>query len=200
MKELLIATRNAGKIKELAELLADLPIRLRNLNDFADTFEPEETGVTFAENAALKVQSYALQTGVRALADDSGLEVEALNGAPGVYSARYAGVGASEQERIEKLLKELGDSENRRACFVCAMAVADEKGGIEFTAEGICEGRIAFKSAGNDGFGYDPIFIPDGFLETFGELPKEIKQQISHRKRAIDKIIQQIRRFYANPT
>ncbi len=200
MTELVIATRNVGKVKELAELLADLPIRLHNLNNFTNNFEPEETGATFAENAALKARSYALQTGVRALADDSGLEVEALNGAPGIFSARYAGIAASDQDRIEKLLAELGDNENRRARFVCAMAVADEKGDIEFTAEGICEGRIAFTASGNGGFGYDPIFVPDGFSETFGELSNEVKQQISHRKRAIDKIIQQIRRFYANLT
>lgn len=200
MTKLVIATRNAGKVKEIAGLLADLPVRLFDLNDFTNTCEPEETGSTFAENAALKAQSYALQTGVRALADDSGLEVEALNGAPGIFSARYAGIAASDQERLEKLLKVIGDSENRRARFVCAMTIAGKNGAIEFTAEGICEGRIASAASGNGGFGYDPIFIPDGFSETFGELPNGVKQQISHRKRAIDKIIQQIRRFYADWT
>ena len=196
MRQLVIATRNAGKIRELEELLADMPLRLRSLNDFRDGFEPEETGATFAENAALKARSYALQTGVSALADDSGLEVEALGGAPGVFSARYAGANASDQERIEKLLAEIGNSENRRARFVCAMAVAGENGAIKFTAEGVCDGQIARSARGNGGFGYDPIFIPDGFSETFGELPNGVKQQISHRKRAISEIIQQIRRFY----
>ena len=196
MLSLVIATRNAGKIKELEELLADLPLRLISLKDFPNSFEPEETGATFAENAALKARSYALQTGVWALADDSGLEVEALGGAPGVFSARYAGANASDQERIEKLLAEIGNSENRRARFVCAMAVADENGAVKFAAEGVCEGRIALSASGKGGFGYDPIFIPDGFSETFGKLPNTVKQQISHRKRAISEIIQQIRRFY----
>lgn len=200
MLKILIATRNTGKVKEIAGFLADLPIQVLSLDDFTDIFEPEETGKTFAANAALKANSYALQTGVWALADDSGLEVEALNNAPGIYSARYAGVAASDTERIEKLLEEIGAAENRCARFVCAMAVADETGELKFTTEGICDGQIAFKAHGNGGFGYDPIFIPNGFSGTFGELPNEIKQQISHRKRAIDEIIQQIRHFYANRT
>lgn len=200
MLKLVIATRNAGKVEELAGLLADLPIHLHCLDDFPNTFEPEETGATFAENAALKAQSYALQTGVRALADDSGLEVEALNGAPGIFSARYAGIDADDRQRLKKLLEELGDAENRRARFVCAMAIAGENGRIALTAEGICSGRIALEASGKSGFGYDPIFIPDGFAETFGELPRDIKQQISHRKLAIDKIIQQIRSFYGTST
>lgn len=200
MLKLLIATGNQGKVKEIAGFLADLPVRVYNLNDFTETFEPEETGTTFAENAELKARSYALQTGLWALADDSGLEVEALNNAPGIYSARYGGKELSDQARIEKLLAEIGAAENRRARFVCAMTIADEKGAIEFTAEGICEGRIALQASGSGGFGYDPVFIPEGYAETFGELPKEIKQRISHRKRAIDKIIRQMRLFYANRT
>ena len=198
--KLLVATKNAGKVKELRELLANLSIETVDLNDFPSVVEPEETGATFIENAVLKANYYALQTGVWALADDSGLEVEALNGAPGVFSARYAGVGASDVERIEKLLSEIGITESRRARFVCAMAVADENGAIKFTAQGVCDGKIAAEARGTGGFGYDPIFIPEGFYETFGELPNSIKQQISHRKRAISEIIQQIRRFYAVPT
>jgi len=200
MLKIVTATRNKGKVKEIAGFLADLPVQVFSLDDFANIFEPEETGKTFAENAALKANSYALQTGVWSLADDSGLEVEALNNAPGVYSARYGGIEASDNERIEKLLKEIGSAENRRARFVCAMAVSDEKGEIKFTAEGICEGQIAFKSYGNGGFGYDPIFIPEGFSKTFGELSNETKQQISHRKQAIYKIIQQLRHFYTKRT
>ncbi len=199
MSQLLIATKNIGKIKELEKLLADTPVQLKSLNSFADAVEPEETGATFTENAVLKAQSYALQTGLRALGDDSGLEVEALEGAPGVFSARYAGAGATDAERIEKLLKELGkvQEENRRARFVCAMAIARATGEIEFTAEGVCSGSIAFAASGANGFGYDPVFIPDGFLETFGELSGGIKQQISHRARASAKIIEYLRRFYA---
>jgi len=197
--EILIATKNVGKIKELEKLLADLPVQLRSLYDFPNAIEPEETGATFAENARLKANSYALQTGLRAVADDSGLEVEALNGAPGVYSARYAGVDATDAERIEKLLKEINETSAsiRRARFVCAMAIARATGEIEFVAEGICDGKIAQMVRGAGGFGYDPIFIPDGFSATFGELSGDIKQQISHRARASFKIIQYLRHFYA---
>jgi len=198
MKEILIATKNAGKIKELGGLLESLPVQLRSLNDFPKTIEPEETGATFVENAVLKAKSYAQQTGGWALADDSGLEVEALNNAPGIFSARYAGATATDKERIEKLLKELDGIENRAARFVCAMAVADETGEIKFVAEGVCSGKIALAASGEGGFGYDPVFIPDGFSATFGELSGEIKQQISHRARATLKIIQYLRGIYAN--
>ena len=197
--ELLVATKNAGKIKELEELLLDLPFRLRSLNDFPNVFEPEETGATFAENAALKARYYALQTNLPALADDSGLEVEALGGAPGVLSARYAGEDATDAERIEKLLAEINATrkQNRRARFVCAMAIADGTGAIEHIAEGACSGKIALTAKGTNGFGYDPIFIPDDFTETFGELPHNIKQQISHRARATFQIIQYLRHFHS---
>jgi XTP/dITP diphosphohydrolase len=199
MPELVIATKNVGKIKELEKLLADLPVRLRSLNDFADVIEPEETGMTFSENAILKAHSYAGQTGIPALADDSGLEVEALSGAPGVLSARYAGASATDANRIEKLLREVKETNdaNRRARFVCAMAIADAAGETRFVAEGVCGGVIASTRRGANGFGYDPVFIPDGFSETFGELSGDIKQQISHRARASRKIIQYLRRFYA---
>jgi len=199
MSELVLATKNIGKIKELENLFADLPFRLRSLNDFTNVIEPGETGTTFTENACLKAESYARQTGLWALADDSGLEVEVLDGAPGIYSARYAGVNATDAERIEKLLKEMSEAndKNRRARFVCAMAIARETGKIEFTAEGVCDGRIAFEASGKGGFGYDPIFIPDGFTGTFGELSSDIKRQISHRARATFKIIQYLRGFYA---
>lgn len=198
-QELLIATGNVGKVKELEELLADFPIRLRSLKEFPNVVEPEETGATFVDNAELKAKYYAEQTGIRALADDSGLEVEALNGAPGVYSARYAGKNARDAQNIEKLLTEIKENgtENRLARFVCAMTIANSDGEIEFTTEGVCDGKIAFQPNGSGGFGYDPVFIPNGFSETFGELPSDIKQQISHRARATAKIIQYLRRFYA---
>ncbi len=198
--KILLATGNTGKVRELRELMADSPVQPVDLTEFPHIVEPEETGSTFLENAELKAKSYSLQTGLWALADDSGLEVEALNGAPGVFSARYAGANAGNEKRIKKLLDELGNTESRRARFVCVMAVADENGTIKFNAEGICNGSIAFRASGEGGFGYDPIFIPDGFSETFGELPNEVKQQISHRKRAIVEIIQQIRRYYDDLT
>ena len=198
--ELLIATKNAGKIKELKELLIDLPIQIRCLNEFPSITEPEETGATFADNAILKAKYYALQTKLWALADDSGLEVEALNGAPGVFSARYAGENAAADEKIEKLLEELNNIKDRRAGFVCAMAIADKTGEIKFIADGVCYGTIALTASGANGFGYDSIFIPDGFSQTFGELSDQVKQKISHRARATEKIIQHLRRFYAAST
>lgn len=198
-KELLIATRNPGKIREIEQLLAGLPVVLRSLNDFGDIIEPEETEATFAENAILKARFYASQTQLRALADDSGLEVDALNGAPGVFSARYAGAGASDAEKIEKLLNELRKTpgDNRRARFVCAAAIADQGGAVEFLAEGVCDGKIVENPRGTKGFGYDPIFAPDGFSETFGELSDGVKGEISHRARALNKIIAFLRRFSA---
>ena len=198
--KLLIATGNSGKVVEIADLLADLPVRLLNLKDFPPIAEPSETGATFAENAALKAVYYAAHTGIPALADDSGLEVSALDGAPGVLSARYAGANADDDARIAKLLGALGNCGDRRARFVCAMAIADADGTIRRRAEGFCAGAIALEKRGANGFGYDPIFIPDGFAETFGELSAETKRRISHRKRATDEIIQQLRRFYDNPT
>lgn len=197
--QLLIATSNPGKIKELHELLADLPVTLKSLRDFAPVEDVEETGATFAENAILKAREYAVTNKIWAVADDSGLEVEALGGAPGVFSARYAGEGASSEARIEKLLQELektGDR-TRRARFVCVMAIADETGAIKFTAEGACDGKITAKPVGTGGFGYDPVFLPDGFDETFGELSGEVKQKISHRARASEKIIAYLRDFIA---
>jgi XTP/dITP diphosphohydrolase len=195
-KQILIATGNKGKIKELTELLADLPLILRGLNEFPNILEVEETGMKFSENAILKAKGYAVQTGLWSLADDSGLEVDALGGAPGVFSARYAGENAGDKAKIAKLLNELGQSGNRRARFVCAVAIADEKSEIKFKAKGICDGRIALNPAGTMGFGYDPIFIPNGFELSFGELSGEIKQKISHRAEAMEKINQYLRGFY----
>lgn len=194
---ILAATKNSGKIKELKKLLADLPLQLRSLNEFSNIVDVEETGETFAENAVLKAQGYALQTGLLALADDSGLEVAALNGAPGIFSARYAGENSNDEEKISKLLKELNKTldKKRKARFVCAMAISDDKGEIKFLAEGICNGTIALTSSGTQGFGYDPVFIPAGFEQTFGGLESEIKLKISHRAQAIKKIIRYLGTF-----
>lgn len=200
--EIVIGTKNTGKIKELADILADSPVTLRSLNDFANVSEPEETGADFIENAVLKAREYARQTGLWALADDSGLEVEALGNAPGVFSARYAGKNATNEERIAKLLGELNKThdERRLARFVCAMAIADDCGEIRFVAEGVCGGRITNAPRGTNGFGYDPIFVPDGFSETFGELSDDVKREISHRARASAKIIAYLRHFIAVST
>ncbi|MDT7688456.1 MAG: XTP/dITP diphosphohydrolase [Acidobacteriota bacterium] len=193
--ELLIATGNAGKVRELSQLLAGLPVRLRLLSEFGDVQEPEETGTTFAENATLKALHYSAHSHVLTLSDDSGLAVDALGGAPGVYSARYAGPQATYAERMARLLDELASvqDEERRARFVCVIAVADPSIGVVETFEGTCEGRIAHAPRGMGGFGYDPIFIPEGHAKTFGELPDEVKHSISHRARALDLAVRHLR-------
>lgn len=195
--EILIATNNKGKIREFSELLADFPIRFRTLAEFPNVPEVEETGTTFEENAVLKAVQYARQTGLLAIADDSGLEVDALAGAPGVFSARFGGNDLSDAERIEKLLFELektGDSK-KKARFICVIVVANQSGDIYYTAHGTCEGKIAATPSGTNGFGYDPIFIPDGFDQTFGQLPNEIKHKISHRTRAVGEITRFLQGF-----
>lgn len=197
--QLLVATQNPGKISELRDLLRDSPYILRDLSEFPEVAEVAETGTTFAENAGLKAAGYALQTGLWTLADDSGLEVAALDGEPGVRSARYAGgvEKSSDRENIRKLLGKLKNVEpdRRQARFFCQMAISDEKGRIKFTAAGACNGRIALTPAGTNGFGYDPVFIPDGYERTFGELSGKIKQKISHRRRALEKIIDFLRKI-----
>jgi XTP/dITP diphosphohydrolase len=187
--ELLVATNNAGKVRELARLLALMPLRLRLLSEFDDIPEAVESGTTFAENAVLKATHYSARSGLFTLSDDSGLAVDALGGRPGVYSARYVGPHATYAERMSRLLEELsaaGDAE-RSARFVCVIAVADPSTGEVETFEGVCEGRIARAPRGTGGFGYDPLFVPEGHTQTFGELPDEIKQHISHRARALAK-------------
>jgi XTP/dITP diphosphohydrolase len=194
--ELLIATRNEGKVRELTALLAGLPVLLHSLTDFPETTEVEETGSSFAENAALKARQYAAQTGLWTLADDSGLEVEALGGAPGIFSARYGGAHATYAERMSRLLAELEQKkdEERRARFVCVIAIADSPASAPDIFEGECAGRIAREPRGTNGFGYDPIFIPDGHEQTFGELSEETKQRLSHRARALRSALEFIRR------
>lgn len=196
-RKILMATGNIGKIREFSELLKDLPIEICGLKDFAKIEVVAETGATFAENASLKAAGYARQTGLWTLADDSGLEVEALGNAPGIFSARYAGEATSDREKIEKLLAELkktGDGE-KKARFVCAIAFAAPAGEIVRVETGVCSGRITDKPLGENGFGYDPIFVPENYRETFGELPENIKQQISHRGEASRKIIRFLRAF-----
>ncbi len=191
MQTLLIATKNKGKIKELNQLLKHLQIKLKSLDDFENIKEVAETGKTFAENAKLKAESYAVQTDCWALADDSGLQVEALNNAPGIYSARFAGENSDDKRNVNKLLEELDktNTDNRYARFFCVIAVSDKTGKTQYIAEGICKGTIAEKPKGSNGFGYDPVFIPDGFTNTLGELSAETKQKISHRSQALKKII-----------
>ncbi len=186
-RSLVVATQNQGKLRELRQLLNDLPFKLASLTDFPNIGTVPETGESFIENASLKAVGYATQTGCLTLADDSGLEVEALSGAPGVLSARYAGDAASDSKRIEKLLVELSSIPvmKRSARFVSALAIADGRGRILNVSVGECDGRIDFAPHGSKGFGYDPIFIPSGYDKTFAELKAEIKNEISHRARAL---------------
>jgi XTP/dITP diphosphohydrolase len=185
--ELLIATFNPGKIRELELLLKTFPVRLRGLGEFPSIREVEETGATFTDNAALKATGYAKQTSLWTLADDSGLEVAALNGVPGVYSARYGGPQASDAERVQLLLAELSRTHDleRRARFVSSIVIADPCARVVNVSAGVCEGHLALAPRGTNGFGYDPIFIPEGYEQTFGELADEVKQFISHRSRAL---------------
>jgi XTP/dITP diphosphohydrolase len=185
--ELLLATSNAGKVRELAQLLEGLPLTLRNLSEFEPVPTVEETGETFEENASLKATFHGRRTGLLTLADDSGLEVEALNGAPGVRSARYAGEDATDGQRVARLLEELRGTNDveRHARFVCVLALFDPAVARLRTFRGVCAGRIAATARGSQGFGYDPVFVPEGYELSFAELPTEIKQRISHRALAL---------------
>lgn len=199
LNKLLVATSNQGKLAELTDLLAGLPVELQSLSEIERFDEVEETGATFVENVRLKASGYAAQTGLPVIADDSGLEVASLDGRPGVLSARYGGVHTSFDEKMTKLLGEIdktGDT-RRKARFVCAMAIADTAGNILYTTRGVCAGKIAAAPRGDLGFGYDPLFIPDGFELTFGELSRAVKQKISHRARAFEQIIPFLRDFIA---
>jgi XTP/dITP diphosphohydrolase len=198
-KSLVLATGNLGKLCELKELFRDLPLELKSLRDFERLVDVDETGSTFRENAELKARGFALQTGHLSLADDSGLEIEALGNAPGVHSARFAGEGTGYDVKIPRLLAMLDDAgfPNRRARFVCVMALADSHGRIVYSAEGVCSGSIARSPRGSNGFGYDPIFTPDGFDQTFGELGDHIKRSISHRAKAAELIIRYLLDFIA---
>ncbi len=195
LTDLTIATFNAGKLIEYRTMLAGVRLNVRALSDFPDVADVEETSDTFAGNAILKAVGYARATGSVTLADDSGLEVAALDGRPGVLSARYGGENTSFDEKMSLLLNEIAKtgSGDRRARFVCVAAIADESGKILHTARGECTGMIAAEPRGKHGFGYDPLFVPDGFEMTFGELPNEIKHQISHRAAAFAQIIPYLR-------
>jgi XTP/dITP diphosphohydrolase len=180
--ELLLATRNAHKTREFAQILGnDFQI-----SDLAKSNAPpvRETGDTFEKNAVLKAVTVSQDRHLLVIADDSGLEVDALDGAPGIYSARYAGENASDEQNVDKLLRELASSDKRSARFRCVIALARE-GKLLETFEGIAEGVIVDLPRGKRGFGYDPIFVPKGYDLTFGELPAEIKNRISHRAKAI---------------
>jgi XTP/dITP diphosphohydrolase len=183
----LIGTHNRGKVLEINEILRGLSVELLSLNDFPSIGIAEENEPTYAGNARSKAQFYAKASGLWTLADDSGLEVESLGGAPGVFSARYAGGGATDEDRRRRLLIEMDGVKNRNARFVCAVAVSAPDGGIVQVAHGICCGQVLTAPRGTGGFGYDPLFVPNGFNQTFAELDEVVKNEISHRARALRK-------------
>ncbi len=185
---LLLATANPGKLRELRAILAGVPVELVGLEDAGPGPPPEveEHGETFLENARIKASAYAAWSGLAAVADDSGLEVDGLGGAPGVRSARYAGPGASDEANLDKLLRELAGvpPERRTARFRCSAVLADPDGQREWHAEAAWEGRIIDAPRGSNGFGYDPVFVPAGWDRTSAEVDATIKDAASHRGRA----------------
>ncbi len=196
LRKLLVATHNRGKVREYRDLLADLPLEVTDLDAEGITFDVEETGSTFEENAILKARTYAAASGLWTWADDSGLEVAALDGAPGVYSARYAGPGASDADRYHKLLDALAGVpwDRRSARFCCAVAHALPDGAVR-TTFGECPGVIAFGPAGTNGFGFDPVFYLPEQGRTMAQLLPEVKNQISHRARAARAAAQVLRQM-----
>lgn len=202
-RQLLIATHNEGKVREFLELLGDAPFFLTSLKEQGITQGVEETGVTFEENAIIKAQAYARMTGLLTLADDSGLEVDALGGQPGVYSARYGGDGLTDENRVELLLHNLrGVPWNlRQARFRCVIAIAtppaDNVQLEPVTVEGTVEGIIQYEPAGNGGFGYDPVFLLPRKGLTTAQLPMDEKNSLSHRGQAAGKAIALLREWPA---
>ena len=189
LREVVIATRNAGKLREIREILAPLGWKILSLKEFPGIPETVEDRTTFAKNAEKKAREVARQAGRLAIADDSGLAVEALQGRPGVYSSRYAGEKATDAEEVQKLLAEMaGIPEGKRqAAFVCVLAIAMPQGDMQLL-EGECRGVIAFAPRGRHGFGYDPIFLLPEFGKTMAELAPEVKNRISHRAQALEKL------------
>lgn len=181
---LVIATRNKGKCAEIRDLLKDYPITIKDLNDFGPIPEVEEDGLTFDDNAYKKASFTARVLGLPALADDSGLAVAALGGAPGVLSARYAGPAASDADRCRRVLAEMAGKSDRRAAFECVISLAVPTGAA-LTYEARCEGLIAEAPAGENGFGYDPIFYYPPLKKTFAQLTREEKSRVSHRGKAL---------------
>jgi len=187
--EVVIATRNMGKLREIQAILAPLGLKIFSLSDFPAIPEIIEDGQTFEENAVKKAVAVARQTGRIAIADDSGLSVDALQGRPGVFSSRYAGEKSTDTERYQKLLGEMSaiPKEKRVAAFICVIAVSSPEGKAE-TVAGQCRGEIALAPRGSHGFGYDPVFYLPELGKTMAELAPEVKNRISHRARALEKL------------
>lgn len=187
MKKIVLASKNRGKIKEVKHILQNSEIELISLLDFEDFPEIEETGTTFRENAVIKAEAVYNRLGIPAIGDDSGLAVDQLNGGPGVYSARYSGENATDEKNNKKLIKELKNfPEPHPAKFVCTAVYFDGRAYI--TAVGEIAGRIINEPRGENGFGYDPYFLPDGYDITTAEMPLEEKNKISHRSKAFNEL------------
>jgi XTP/dITP diphosphohydrolase len=193
---IVLATRNVGKVKEFQEMLKNFPVEIKNLNDFGPIPEVEEDGDTFDDNAYKKALYTAKILGLPAIADDSGLVVEALAGAPGVKSARYAGEKASDQDNINKLLQEMAGQKNRKAAFECVLSIAVPSGPA-LTYEGRCEGEITTEPQGKGGFGYDPVFYYPQYGKTFAEISSEEKNRVSHRGKALAEFVDEFDKVLA---
>ncbi|RNC84713.1 MAG: RdgB/HAM1 family non-canonical purine NTP pyrophosphatase [Balneola sp.] len=193
MNKLVLASRNKDKIEEMKSLLSKLGIEVLSALDFPHLQDVDEDQPSLEGNALKKARYVFQETGFPALSDDTGLEVNALDGAPGVYSARYSGEDASYQDNVDKLLREMSPMENRTAQFRTVVALVD--GEKEYTFEGVCKGKILTQEKGNKGFGYDPVFKPDGFENSFAEMEAVLKNEISHRWRAIQKFINYLSEF-----
>ena len=187
-EKFVLASHNPGKIKEMSAILAQFGVEVVSPKELGITVDVEETGTTFAENAMLKAKAICAASGLPAIADDSGLCVDALNGGPGVYSARYGGEGLDDKGRYTLLLNSLRGQTTRAAHFACAIACAFPNGDT-LTAEGRCDGTIAFAPMGEGGFGYDPVFFVPEKAKTFGQLTAEEKSAISHRGRALESFV-----------
>jgi len=190
VKTLLIASANKGKIKEFKRFLSDLPLELVAQ---PEGLKVEETGISFAENARLKAIAVARSTGEIALADDSGLSVKSLNGAPGIFSTRYAN---SDSERIVRLLKDLEEFSDRSAFFSAALCLASPTGKVLFEVEGICNGLISYKPRGKNGFGYDPVFEVNGTNLTYAEMEPQQKKLLGHRGRALEGLLPGLKKIF----
>lgn len=191
MIEIVIASTNTHKIREFRDMLKNIPnLDILSLNDFPEYVPPEETGSTFEENAIFKAVSAAKNLNRFVIADDSGLVVPALKGAPGVYSARFAGSHATDLDNRKKLLSEMANfvDEERNAYFECCIVLASPTG-VEKAVKGICEGTIAMHDKGGSGFGYDPIFMKHGYNKSFAELGDAVKNRVSHRRKSLDKLL-----------
>ncbi len=195
-KNLIVATKNKDKVREIKLILKPLGIKVISLIDLPNMPDIKENGRTFSENAVKKAKTIAERSKTYVLADDSGLEVNSLNGRPGVRSARYAGPNPTTKKLCMKLLKEMKDKRDRRARFVCVIAIASPKKSL--TVKGVCKGRIVFKMKGVHGFGYDPVFVPQGYGKTFAQMPLKHKNQISHRGKALKKAKACLDRIFAS--